>query len=74
MHIRREEFTNMKNGTRVAASTRVATALILASVAGTAGAQDRLKSMPGYDQYQRMLPVYRSAITPMTIWSALWTW
>ena len=57
----------MKNGTRVAASMRVAAALILPTLASTAGAQDRLKSMPGYDQYQRMLPVYRSAVTPMTI-------
>ena len=57
----------MKNGTRVAASMRVAAALILPTLASTAGAQDRLKSMPGYDQYQRMLPVYRSAVTPLTI-------
>ena len=67
MHFCPQGFTNMTNGTRVAASARVAAALILATLAGTAGAQDRLKSMPGYDQYQRMLPIYRSAIAPMTL-------
>jgi dipeptidyl-peptidase-4 len=69
----------MIKGTRVVASARVAAVLALASFAGNAGAQDRLKSMPGYDQLQRMLPVYRSAITPMQIggpggvvWSPDW--
>jgi len=61
------DFPNMMNGTRTRAGARVAAVLALASVAGTAGAQDRLKSMPGYDQYQRMLPVYRSAVMPLTI-------
>src|SRR5688572_25643060 len=30
--------------------------LTLLSTLGTAGAQDRLKTMPGYESYQRMAP------------------
>src|SRR5689334_16236181 len=54
----------MMNATRAGA---IARASVLVCLATSASAQDRLKSMPGYDQYQRMLPVYRSAVAPMTI-------
>ena len=36
-------------------------ALVAPLVAPLARAQDRLRTMPGYDQYQRMLPVYAQA-------------
>ncbi len=35
---------------------------VLALAAADAGAQDRLASMPGYDQYQRMAPQYQNAV------------
>src|SRR5437016_14368994 len=48
----------------LASSSRLALhAAALSLVIGvTAQAQDRLKSMPGYDQYQRMLPLYAQAM------------
>ncbi len=37
---------------------RIALAVVISSAASHAvAAQDRLKSMPGYDQYQRMAPL-----------------
>ena len=47
--------------TRVAL-TSAATLLTTICLAPTASAQDRLKSMPGYEQYTRMAPLIRSAI------------
>jgi dipeptidyl-peptidase-4 len=45
----------MNKATLTAATTRVAaTVLVLACAAQAAQAQDRLKSMPGYEQYQKM--------------------
>src|ERR1700750_6991 len=36
--------------------------VLTAVIAGTASGQDRLKSMPGYDQYVRMAPQIMQAI------------
>ena len=38
------------------------TALLLATLAAVAHGQDRLKTMPGYDQYARMAPLIRTAV------------
>ncbi len=52
----------MQNVTAGRVDSRITTALILVLVAATAHAQDRLKSMPGYEQYQRMAPLIRTAV------------
>ncbi|HVX41985.1 MAG TPA: DPP IV N-terminal domain-containing protein [Gemmatimonadaceae bacterium] len=50
-----------KPNAEVAASRAVTTLLVLCVLAAPAAAQDRLKSMPGYEQYQRMAPRIREA-------------
>ncbi|MEP6495310.1 MAG: DPP IV N-terminal domain-containing protein [bacterium] len=44
------------------ATTRATVLLALVCAAGSAKAQDRLKSMPGYERYQRMAPLIRTAL------------
>ena len=53
----------MPNVTTSAARSRAAS-LVFALICGPGllSAQDRLKSMPGYDQYQRMAPLIRTAL------------
>ena len=41
--------------------TSISLVLVLAAVSG-ARAQDRLRTMPGYEQYQRMAPLIQSAV------------
>jgi dipeptidyl-peptidase-4 len=56
----------MTKPTTVAPGARAGIALlIMISAAGESSAQDRRKTMPGYDQYQRMLPVIRGALGSM---------
>jgi len=43
----------------------------LAMLAGTIGAQDRLKTMPGYDQYQKMTKELTGAVKPGSL-SVAW--
>ena len=46
---------------RVAIAVLVTCALAMAALVPSAGAQDRLKTMPGYEQYQRVAPKIREA-------------
>ncbi|PZX53984.1 dipeptidyl-peptidase-4 [Algoriphagus ratkowskyi] len=39
-------------------------AVALATTISVSQAQDKLKNMPGYEQYQKMVPQYRSAVKP----------
>ena len=55
----------MTNATRELGAARLARALFLSMLcAASAGAQDRLRSMPGYERYQRMSPLIRTAVAP----------
>src|SRR4051794_26023092 len=47
--------------------TLLAVWLCLLVASSTAFAQDRLKSMPGYEQYQKMRRVIPTAVTPGTV-------
>ena len=42
-------------------------ALAILSLSSSLAAQDRLKTMPGYERYQRMAPLIRTAVggTPL---------
>src|SRR3954466_3610853 len=55
-----QEIRYMQNARSSAARSRVAFVLICAPA--LLAAQDRLKSMPGYEQYQRMAPLIRTAL------------
>jgi dipeptidyl-peptidase 4 len=48
--------------------------IILFSVATALGAQDRLKSMPGYDRYTRMAPLIRGVVSPNPLASGSVSW
>jgi dipeptidyl-peptidase-4 len=52
-------------------SSVIFTSVLLAGVPGYGRAQDRLKSMPGYEQYQKMLPQLRGSVKPGTL-SVTW--
>ncbi len=57
----------MMKGITGMSATRVASVFLttasFATAVTAAGAQDRLKSMPGYEQYQRMAPLIRTALS-----------
>ncbi|MDQ6828099.1 MAG: DPP IV N-terminal domain-containing protein [Gemmatimonadota bacterium] len=62
----------MKNSTFVQhARSPLAIGMLIAALAGSAAAQDRLKAMPGYEQYQRMS---REAIGSVKLGALATTW
>src|ERR1051326_8913451 len=60
----RESFIQPKSSMHIATARHLAALFSLVSVTGPAAAhaQDRLKSMPGYDRYQRMAPLISTAL------------
>ena len=58
----------MTQRTTVACGALVLTAL--AAVPGTAPGQDRIKAMPGYDQFMKMRPLYQNAFKSGSVFSA----
>jgi len=48
-------------------ATRIALLLTFLLAAGLAGAQDRIKTYPGYEQYTKISGLMRDAVKPGTL-------
>src|SRR5512132_2347865 len=59
-----KESQNMMKATRGIALSQSTAILALVVLATTLQAQDRLRSMPGFEHYQRMAPLIRTAVAP----------
>jgi dipeptidyl-peptidase-4 len=64
----------MKQRTPGVIDVRVALALlaVLGALSITLGAQDRLKTMPGYEQFQKMSPQIQAGVVPSGALNATW--